>query len=313
MSECIWRGTQQPRAVRNRHTDECTDDYCKGCQPCKERHCLACGINHSLDQLCPSCLNAVRGDLNAVLSMSSTRNLRAEAVHASNEDGNLVAGSPIPGGEAMVLLGPWSDGSARTLARYDAANTKDLENDERRGDRMTTQSMLASWAQDWTESGAKDLHPAFDDDVTWAAKHHPAFDDFAREIRQHRAYLEALLHEGEQHDTGAPCEICGKDLERLWEINAKDDHWWCGRCKKSFDPGEYVEMVSKAARKHKHWLTSRDMEAEHRIPRGTLTSWAAKSDRNPEPIRKRLDIHIGRQVYNVADALARRNAKAESA
>lgn len=295
--KCIWRGPGTPRALKGRHLDGCGSDPCPGCQPCAERHCICCGMRHSLDQTCPSCISDTRDDLDAIVTMLSR--LHEQALNGSTLSGSgavkPAAAAAIPGGDAMVELGPFSDGSAATDAKQKA--------DESVSPDATIAHTLASWSQDWTEhAGGTHRHPLNDDHVTWAATFHPAFDVFVTEIRQCRSRLEDMVHDGERSDLGAPCFSCRRPLERQYGTSDDTDKWWCGRCKKSFDVGEYVTMVGKNYRANAEWLTAEDIADRLRVPRGSLSSWASQGH-----VRKKRDINTGRTVYSVTDAETRRN------
>lgn len=298
--KCIWRGPGNPRALKGRHLDDCDGEPCPGCQPCPERHCICCGMRHSLDQTCPSCLGDTRDDLDAIVLMLS--HLRGQTLHGSTLSGSgavkPVAAAEIPGGDAMVELGPFSDGSAATDPKQKA--------DERARPDATIAHVLASWSQDWTEqAGGTHRHPLNDDHVTWAAKYHPAFDAFAAEVRQSRARLEDMLHDGERSDLGAPCFTCSRPLEKQYGLDDETDKWWCSRCKRTFNVGEYVSEVGKNYRAKADWLTAEDIAKQLRVPRGSLSSWASQGD-----VRKKRDINTGRVVYSVADTETRRNGTA---
>lgn len=294
---CTWRGSGQPRGIIGRHVSDCTGE-CRGCEPCPERHCICCGHNHSLDQTCPSCLAEVRTDIGLIEFMLRVR-LRAQVTDGSSLTGSgsvkLMASSDIPGGEAMVEIGPYSDGGAAT--------DRLQKDDERVRPEATISQIMGSWSQDWTESaGGTVRHPSNHDHVTWAAKHHPAFDDFAREIREHRSRLEDMLHDGERADLGAPCFVCHRPLERHYGKSEGNDSWWCEKCKKDLGVAEYVEEVGKNYRRNAEWLTAEDVSETYQIPRGSLSSWASGGD-----VRKKRDMNTGRMVYNVKDALTRRD------
>jgi hypothetical protein len=289
--ECIWTGRETPRALKRRHEDHCADEWCKGCLRCPRYHCVVCGIEH-VDQLtCPGCVGDVRDNLTETLLLHAA--LPSHAVSGGNL-GQLEAARPIPGGEAMNMLGP--SGWRGEIGK---------------GEHRTTEEVLVCWEDDWRNHfGARSdelvsLHGAARfllDRLSTAAQEHPAFDAFAEEVRQHRAHLEDVLHDGERADLGAPCTVCHQPLERVWAKDEAHDRWWCERCKTAFDPAEYVQKVAREARKYNGWLTARDMHLEHDIPVGTLQGWASKSK-----VRKRKDVNLGRMVYNVHDAKTERD------
>lgn len=308
MSECIWRGSNNPRAIRGRHDDEgCVDQYgdpdqyCKGCLPCPERHCVVCGMRHAMDQTCPDCLAEVRENLDAITDCLVR--LKDQALNGSTMTGSGAvkpeAASEIPGGEAMVELGPWSTGEAATDPSQRAL--------ERVRPDATISHALASWAQDWTESaGGTARHPLTPDHVTWASRHHAGFSDFATEMRQCRARIEDMVHLGSRTMTGAPCFMCHRPLERVYGKDDASDQWWCDRCKRSLGVGEYVTEVGKNYRAKADWLTVEDIAETYRVTRGSVSGWASAGY-----VRKKSDMNTGRMVYNVADILAKRDGRAQ--
>lgn len=288
---CRWTGTETPRAIKHRHEDDCDDERCKGCLRCPRYHCVVCGIEHVDEQTCPGCVGETREDLTEVVALHAA--LPAHAVDGGRA-GKLEAARPIPGGEATVMYGP---GAPR--------------GEIGKGEHRTTEQVLVGWEDDWrsmygapTDDLASMLGAAVFllDRLTSAAQTHPAFDAFASEIREHRSHLEDVLHDGERVDTGAPCDACHQPFERVWAKDEVNDRWWCDRCKISLKVGQYVEHVSRQARKHKDWLTARDMNLEHDIPIGTLHGWASKGT-----VAKRKDVNVGRMVYCVADAKTERD------
>jgi hypothetical protein len=293
--KCRWMGRGNPRAIIDRHEDDCQDDRCRGCLPCPKTHCVVCGIEHVEQQTCPSCISNTREDIAEIVRMDAA--LPAQTLDGGN-DGKLEAAREIPGGEAMVMLGP---GAKR--------------GEIGKGEHITTLLLLVGWEDDWrhikhhhTDDPAtvEDAAKYLDEHLHWAAQEHPAFDAIAEELRGHRAHLEDVLHDGERADTGAPCVNCGRPLERIWAEEVRNDSWWCERCKDVVSPAEYDEAVARDGRRFAAWLIPTDMEAEYRIPRGSLTSWAAQGH-----VRKRKDVNIGRMVYNVEDAVTRRDALAK--
>jgi hypothetical protein len=294
--DCYWTSTQTPRALKNRHGNSCENEDCRGCIPCPEAHCIICGIEHVDQRTCPKCIGATREDLVQIRRMFAR--LHEQTIEGGNE-GKLEAARPIPGGEAMVMLSP---GSHHGFMEYESA-----------GDHMPTELLLATWEDDWRSmKGTPTEEPAtvpdavayFDGHLSDMAQRHDAFDDFSTEIRQHRAHLEDVLHDGERIETGAPCKVCGRPLERNYGLQAKDDSWWCGRCKDVISPEDYTEHVARDSRRFATWLPTVEMKLEYRINRGTLQGWASKGY-----VRKKRDLNLGRTVYNVADAVAKRDQK----
>lgn len=298
MMDCRWTGTLTPRALLDRHEDDCADtEWCRGCLPCPKHHCVICGIEHVTEQTCPECIATVRNDLAQIVVLYAT--LFDHAVNGANHDlninGRLEAARGTPGGESLVMLAP-------------GAKRGDIGINEH----WPTEMVLVGWEDDWramkhhhTDATATLAAAAryLNEHLSWAAQNHYGFDSFAEEIRTHRAHLEDVLHTGDRPDLGAPCPTCKKPLERIWSEKANNDRWWCERCKVTLRPDEYKTAVARDGRKFATWLSAQDMAEEYEINRGTLQGWAGKKDDHDRPlVRKRRDWNTGRMVYNVADA-----------
>jgi hypothetical protein len=120
------------------------------------------------------------------------------------------------------------------------------------------------------------------------------FEDFARDLRRCRTHMEAVLHDGEQRDQGAPCMTCGTRLERVWGDDEHDDGWKCPRCRATSSEAQYRFAVMHLHREEAEWLTDRDMEIRTGVRAGTVRVWANRG----EVGRKR---DAGRTLYRVSD------------
>lgn len=127
---------------------------------------------------------------------------------------------------------------------------------------------------------------------------HVPFEDFAGDLRRCLAHLEAVLHDGEQRDTGAPCMTCGRALERTWGTTEADDGWACPRCRQTSTEAQYRFAVMHLHREEAEWLTDKDMQIRTGVRAGTVREWARRG-----LVEKRRD--SGRTVYRVADVLRR--------
>lgn len=230
MSDCIWTGSETPRAVRGRHVEDCETDDCRGCQRCTEPHCGTCGRTHVDQQTCASCCAATRDDLRAVRTL--TGQLRHHAI-VGGSDGHLEAARAIPGGEAMVLMGPGGESG-----------------DALPSDPMPSLLLLATWEDAWRHELGQpaaahlaDMPTAYGYLSDWldvAAQKHPAFDEFASDLRRQVARLEAVLHDGIKDDpAGIECFECGGGLVRKMTDHGMDDRWTCRRCRRRYTDPEY--------------------------------------------------------------------------
>lgn len=318
---CRWNKAAGERQLPDRHLAACDGKHCAGCQPCPDQHCTSCRKRHTLDRICPTCLGEVREILVDIVHLSAQ--LLPHAL-AGGDHGKLEAARPIPGGDAMVLLGPASLGDERKAAHAAlfaeaqaqglteqaawAWASKRVGDDEIAGDPIHTANLLKGWERDWSKYAG--VPRTVGQHLDWAAQHHPAFSDFVSEIRDHRTYLENLVHDGVRTDLGAPCPKCQRPLEKVWadgdDANEEDDRWWCPRCKVSRKPGEYVHVVTAGYRQHAAWLTAPEIEATYRVNISTLRNWASSSRGH---VARRYDRRARRTVYSTADVERMRDSQ----
>lgn len=246
--------------------------------------------------------------------------LRAEAIsHADDKD--------IPGGDAMVMLGPSADPEAWSYRQLSAALGRTephgiYEND---ADPQPPLLVLATWEdcirkELGTETDRKatieDTAKFLASSIDWCLDldsagdvNFIAIDDMAADIAKVRRRLETVLHDGKRPTFGVPCLYCGDKLLRE-ESNTLGllDSYRClnSDCGKEYKYDQYLRAVEQSYLANAEWLTSEDMEAAWRIPRGSCSSWASGS--TPK-VRKKHDAERGRVVYNVADAKAERDRR----
>lgn len=227
-----------------------------GDEPCPHRHCCVCWRGHCDDtnpQTCPECVGLVREDLTAVVDLHDR--LEDQAVH-THSDGRLNTG-PL-GGDAMVMLGPYSDGGADQLARhsgddrlgypawlgYAVESTLNLPNDP-----VPPLLVLATWEDDWRIELGHGGGPRatlwrcadyLGTHLTMMAQRHLAFDEFAADVARLRGRMEAVLHDGDREDQAdVSCFECGGRLVRKVTNRGADDCWTCGKCRRRYTDPEY--------------------------------------------------------------------------
>lgn len=314
------------RVVPEHHYEHCDGGLgdCRGCQPCTKRHCIVCGSAHVDRMTCADCIATVRQALTDVVRLHAELPLQAAF---GADDGRLQAGSPIPGADATVLLGPGSDGRGQTRELLHGGAATHAA-DEYRGDPEPPLQLLASWEDDWrseyghgggpraTLQGAADY---LDEHLHRAAQTHLAFDEFAADVKRCRSRLEDVLHDGVRDETGAPCVHCGSTLVRRalpphecrksghhdrheCDRGGLRDEWRCPRCRRVYDARSYWNAVGAAYRAHAEAMTADDIEEQYGVTRGTLRVWASRGH-----VRKRGKDGNGRQRYDVADV--RRHTK----
>lgn len=250
----------------------------------------------------------------------------AEAKHADRE---------MPGGDAMNMLGPVANLEAWEH-RYEAAEARAISMDDPwttangganyGSDQLAAEDhpllILATWEDAIREEceqptdlratvpraidylrgkldriTAEDIH----EDPQW-----PAVEPLLTDLKKVRATLEALLHEGYRADRGADCLTCGQRLVREWAQGPgktdDDDHWNCTPCGFRYNHAAYMLAVRADYMARATWLQADHMQEQYRIPVGTLQGWAGKGH-----VAKRRNIHTGRMVYRVLDAVKRRD------
>ncbi len=132
------------------------------------------------------------------------------------------------------------------------------------------------------------------------------FGLFRREVGRVVGHLEAVLHAGEQRDTGAPCMTCRTPLTKTWGLDEKHDGWECKRC-----PGnprsthaQYLFAVAAEHQDTAEWQTAEAIEKRtaanpklETVRAGTVRVWASR-----RRVHKRVD--SGQVLYFVADVEA---------
>lgn len=248
-----------------------------------------------------------------------------------------AADAEIPGGNAMVMLGPGADLEAwgfvqlsaifgrLNLGATDEQRKRELADIVRR-DLEPPLSFLASWADVVREErgqldvearrparigaeitylrGALDWMLAPDEDGTpwWLP-----VEDFTTQLHELRTALEEVLYDGERDDTGAPClnVACGGvRLVKEWAPgkDATEDRWHCPRCDRWYDEESYRRAVSGASKLHADSLCASDIEEVYRVNTSTLRTWVQR-----EKVRRRGRDSSGRQLYDVRDTLKMRD------
>lgn len=304
-TDCMWRGTENPRAIRNHHDDDCDDEKCRGCQDCTEPHCLVCGIEHKLG-VCPECVGAAREDLWELRRlMSRVTNEMHEQAKVSKH--GVLEG--MPGGELMFLAGPVADinyhAGRMTVALH---RGDDHAGDEHDSDGEHPNLTLTWWEEKWRTLRGRSATSTvdfgnvtyLDDMLTWAGDNEPHFPEFARDLRQAVTRVEDALLEGIRQDVGARCLRCGaRQIKKFGAIESKDE-WHCPRCKQDSTIAQYILSEKDERRNRADRLTAPEMELRFGIKRGTLWKWVSDGR-----VKLRGLNGNGHKMYDVADVEAR--------
>lgn len=251
-------------------------------------------------------------DLRAIKDMFDR--LREAAIRNAND-------RDLPGGDAMIMLGPIADIEAFGYRRMSAVlgrTDPDSVEEMLKEDTVPPLLFLAQWSDivRAARDQPTDLKATIDREVAYLrssldfmfstdADGDMVFlevEDFANGLHGIVTAMENVLREGERADTGVPCMNCGQALVKSWGDEADEDRWHCRPCDEWSTHDQYMLAVRTDYLKHASWLGADDMEAQWRIPRGTLHSWASRGH-----VAKRIDVHTGRMLYNVAAALKRRD------
>lgn len=212
------------------------------------------------------------------------------------------AGSPdIPGGVAMVMLGPGADVEAWNYVQMsamigrlhlDPIETARIVND----DIEPPLSFLASWADIVREARSRQpsarrvkitsevayLRSALDWMLSTNDDGEPWFiqvESFADELADVRRAMESVLHDGERaHRINARCRFCDESPRLCLRYGAardgSQDHWYCPDCKHAYD-------VAGVARCWRAMLVKRGQPPMWL----TIKAAAAATGRSPSTIR----------------------------
>lgn len=196
-------------------------------------HSLCVVCRHSLTEhepalACERCLTRARADLAGITEMYEElpRHLGHPRSATYDHSSPSTDGDPLPGGDALVLLGPGSPG-------YD-----DDDRTVRDGDPASVAFELDWWQRDWTEARGEtpDLTPRsvkaavrytagyLEVHARWAANNHPGFDQFAADLKRLHRLLEHATARADAHEVAeAPCMSCGGQLVREVRPRHPDD------------------------------------------------------------------------------------------
>lgn len=196
-------------------------------------------------------------DLAEIIALAD--DLENQAVHRANDH-------TIPGGSAMVALGPVANHEAwanrrDTLERRALANGEHLPPLEDDDDDWPPLQVLRYWSESWRRQLDMDYdmvhtlttEAAFlrtKEVLDWARQNEPRFRAFANDVHQARLKLEAILKAGDRDDvsTDVSCLICGERLRRRMTDQGIADDWWCRDCHRVLTQGEFNLALSEAMR-----------------------------------------------------------------
>lgn len=257
------------------------------------------------------------------LRLQLARDLRAITDHhaqLADEAAHRAASKDLPGGDALVMLGPaanletwaWQIDRAET-AYFDGRTDQWLEVYDQDSDPPPVLLVLAYWEDKVRDERNQptDLRATVEraadylrGQLDYLVDDYLAVGELARDLSQLRHRLEAVLHDGIRLDRGVPCMNCGTLLVKIWgdATDGSDDRWHCSTCETWSNVDQYMLAVKYAARAHAKGLTATDMQDEYLVPAGTVRVWAHRGD-----VKKRGRDASGRQLYDVQDTLDMRD------
>lgn len=173
------------------------------------------------------------------------------------------------------------------------------------------------------------------DVAEWIWENEIQWDDYAKDVERAKTKLEALLHEGDRAELGAPClyESCrgrriirklepkrDKDGNKTWDYG----NWHCPKCHREWDADKYAAMVTAANERTKFeeineqvWCTYDFAARKVGRPEATIRAWVKytanpRSDADVDFPIGQLCIIAGRRVKFVCLAdVERRHEKAK--
>jgi hypothetical protein len=228
------------------HRDDCqTPDDCRGCVRCKAQHCVVCGKVHVSGRTCVECVAELRATLTEIPGLAA--HLLDHALFGGH-DGHLEAARAIPGGEAMVMLGPVADYdtwarriTVRLTVHYEGTlrglHPDPWMTDDLPSDPEPPLLVLGFWEDAWRHHNQHlpGMARTVDAAVGYLKQHlarfaqepAPSFADFAVDMGRLRGRLEAILFDGVRDEKGAPCVHCGTMLVRRTAAPRKPGPRFC--------------------------------------------------------------------------------------
>ena len=273
-----------------------------------------CGKPTATTELtCPACIGKARTDISMIVTLAALMPSEAEETGINSEAAYLAGPAAHPG--------TWS---ARKVyvARTTGVPLASLEDD----DPWHPYGVLGRWQmmleEDYgnhdraliTISGSAD----YLDRMLHRVANDPAQDFalLAREIRACRTHLEAVLHDSQAPEMGAPCPTCsdehgrGPRLSKRYEDadpTGTSDRWLCPADRAhAWTEAEYRMRVGANYLAFAAALTADQMRDQWRIAPGTLRRWVSEG----KVSRRGRDQH-GRQLYDVNDARNQRDCLSE--
>lgn len=246
--------------------------------------CGSCGRSLTDEQAdwqaCESCLTDSRWLLSGIHTLWGV--LPAQLGHlTSGWDKQPSNDTNMPGGDALVLMGPGGTGRSETGTTWKA------------GDPQSVAFALTTWQDDWLHTrgepaaqgvGNRALTAAvtyLNTNTRWAAQHHPAFAEYLQDLRELHARLLGVHSLADASHVGqGRCFDCDRALRRESVVTSICDHERpLPEPERVWDPkrgkaGEWVRINTAAEVQAKHAAALRRWEATHAAcDQGGLSSY----------------------------------------
>lgn len=249
---------------------------------------------------CNDCVDDFRDDLKTIFVLVETL---PEQMEEGATRGRLLANEAIPGGDALVAIGPWCDPEQRehVVASHE---TGQLAGEAEHADEEMLGECVASWAHTlatalgddataslygvqtarsrWSRQAIYARLVYLSKHTTWAASSWPGWVVMSADIRAQVRSLEAIAAEGSSvRRSQVPCPDCG-EAKLVWEYghDARDDAWECPRprCGTRITEDD-LNAMTRGLVQHtttEAWLTVKDAAACIHRSEQTLFRWAQK-------------------------------------
>jgi endogenous inhibitor of DNA gyrase (YacG/DUF329 family) len=258
-----------------RRHDDCPE---RPCRVCRREHVTHNG--HGTDHTCATCLHETRRNL-AELGNLAAAMLGEAIIRGLQSQAAVLAGptaDPAKWHRRAVLIAKaatYADAKTPAAARLDAL-LEDNRDEPHPG-----------WIlRDWERQVRDHLNQTTDDPATLtdarryldghltrlAHDETFAFEELARDIKACRTHCEAVLHDDEQTERGAPCPTCRRPLERV----EADGHIWfaCDRCATLLHEAAYWRTVREQHIAKADRLNAEDMATRTGVSASSIRTWA---------------------------------------
>lgn len=185
--------------------------------------------------------------------------LLAQAIHKASAH---IDGSSLPGGDAMIALGPVANREAWENMQETSERTGlKLTAPELEDERETPLQRILYWSERWRRHHGAEYGqtPNLSTEVSfirwnleWATVHEPQWQQFAADMAQAQADLETILNAGRRDivSTDVACLLCETPLRRrMTDTDGYEDEWWCGQCHVHLTHPQFNLAASESARR----------------------------------------------------------------